>query len=58
MILICLNIVSIKSLGDVYLSMTNPMPSPFVMIMHVVAISVLKRKLQKFAVWILLAHLV
>jgi hypothetical protein len=47
MILICLSIVLIRSLGDVYLSMTNPMSSPFVMIMPVEAILVLKT-LQKF----------
>jgi hypothetical protein len=43
MILIRLSIIPIRSLGDVYLSMTNPMSSPFV-----VAISVLKRLLQRF----------
>ena len=69
MILICLSTVLIKSLGDVYLSMTNPMSSPFVMITPVVTISVLKRSLQKFCsvdfigppsleTLILIAHLV
>jgi hypothetical protein len=48
MILIYLSIVPIKSLGGVYLSLTNPMSSPFVMIMHVGAISVQRRPLQKF----------
>jgi hypothetical protein len=38
----------IRSLGDVYLSLTNPMSSPFVMIIHVEAISVQIRPLQRF----------
>ena len=46
--LIYSSIVPIRSLGDVYLSMTNPMSSPFVMITPVEAILVLKRPLQKF----------
>jgi hypothetical protein len=69
MILACLSIVPIKSLGDAYLSMTNPMSSPSIMIMPVVAILVLKRQLQKFCsvdftgptcleTLILIAHLV
>jgi hypothetical protein len=47
MILIYLSIVPIRSLGDVYLSMTNPMSSPSVMIMPMEVILVLKRPLQK-----------
>ena len=48
MILICSSIVPIRSLGGVHLSMTNPMLSPFVMIMLVKAILVLRRLLQRF----------
>ena len=50
MILIYLSIVPIRLLGDVYLSMTNPMSSPSVMIMLVEAIFVLKGSLQKFCI--------
>ena len=48
MILTCLSIILIRSLGDVYLSMTNQMSSHSVTIMRVEAILVLKRQLQKF----------
>jgi hypothetical protein len=48
MILTCSSIVPIKSLKCVYLSMTNPMSSPFVMIMLVETTLVLKRLLQGF----------
>ena len=48
MILICSCTIPIKLLGDVYLSMINPMSSLFVTIMHVESILVLKKLLQKF----------
>jgi hypothetical protein len=44
----CSSIVLTRSLGGVYLSLTNPMSSPFVMIMHVEAILVQRKPLQKF----------
>jgi hypothetical protein len=69
MILICSSIVPIRSLGGVYLSMTNPMSSPLVMIMLVESTLVLRRPLQRFCsvnfiylpyseMLILIAHLV
>jgi hypothetical protein len=47
-ILTCSSIVSIKSLGDAFLSLTNPVSSPFVMIMPVEATSMQRRPLQRF----------
>jgi hypothetical protein len=41
MILTCSSVVLIRSLGSIYPSMTNPMSSPFVMIMLVEATLVL-----------------
>jgi hypothetical protein len=48
MILTCSNIVPIRSLGDAYLNLTKLMSSPFVMIMHVGAISMQTKPLQRF----------
>jgi hypothetical protein len=48
MILTFLSIVLIRSLGDVSLSMTNLMSSPFAMIMHVETTLVQRRPLQRF----------
>jgi hypothetical protein len=48
MILTFLSIVLIKSVGDVSLSMTNLMSSPFVMIMRVEATLVQRKPLQRF----------
>jgi hypothetical protein len=45
---ICSSIVLIRSLGDASLSLTNPMSSPFAMIMLVEATLVQKRPLQRF----------
>jgi hypothetical protein len=47
--LIFSNIVPIRSLEGVSLSMTNPMSSPFVMIMRVEATLVRRRPLQRFS---------
>jgi hypothetical protein len=46
----------IRSLGDAYLNLTKLMSSPFVMIMHVGAISVQTKPLQRFCSVDLLAH--
>jgi hypothetical protein len=48
MILICSSIVPTRSLGGVYLSMTNPMSSPFAIIKHMEVTLVQRRPLQRF----------
>jgi hypothetical protein len=47
-ILTCSSIVPIRSLGDAFPTLTNPVSSPFVMIMPVEATSVQRRPLQRF----------
>jgi hypothetical protein len=47
-ILTCSSIVPIKSLGDAFPSLTNPVSSPSVMIMLVKATSVQRRPLQRY----------
>jgi hypothetical protein len=44
----CLSIVPIRSLGDAYPSLTNPVSCPSVMIMPVEATLVQRRTLQRF----------
>jgi hypothetical protein len=44
----CSSIVPIRSLGDAFLSLTNPVSSPSIMIMPVVATSVQRRPLERY----------